>query len=453
MRGPTHGHHKHAELKPSPMWSSIGGAASRKPAWRAQAGFTPTGMTTPAQKLQKSMNMGKVDGSAGLKPLDIKVAEVNQMRLHPTPTLKPYSAPAPNPSFRPKLAFQMSQYSGDMSLPPMQYASGIPSFNNPPVKTAGPPSEKSRVKKADAAIDPDEDLKKGLTHAGIGAGVGLGGLGGTAVGGHFFDKAVRSEPADSVLTQRLIRGGGTPVFTGKNLGVQAMFVPAQKGLGADIDSVRALHKVVGVTGADPLKSHVVMGELANKPSVLAHELGHASLHKSRFGRAIQNPLLVGMSPLRGTAALALGAATGSSDDSRIRKAGLIGAGLMTAPQLMSEAGASLHGYRNLKALGASPEQLRAARRALLPAFGTYAGRAAGTVGVALLGSGIARALKDEPPPPKVASVSSPSSQLRQSQATGAPKVSAPPGPSIAQISKPKGFGTPMSGAKKGTSII
>jgi hypothetical protein len=147
LRGPTH-KEKRAELKPSPMWSSIGGGASNKPAWRAQSGFTPTGMTTPAEKLQKSMSMGKVDGSAGLKPLDIKVAEVNQMRLHPKPTLKIPAAAAPNPTFRPKVAFQMSQYSGDMSMPPMQYASGIPPFKDPPVKTAGPPSERGRVKKA-----------------------------------------------------------------------------------------------------------------------------------------------------------------------------------------------------------------------------------------------------------------------------------------------------------------
>ena len=55
LRGPHHNSQvKSAALKPSPMWGTIGGQA-QKPAWRAQAGFTPPGMATPAQKLQKSM--------------------------------------------------------------------------------------------------------------------------------------------------------------------------------------------------------------------------------------------------------------------------------------------------------------------------------------------------------------------------------------------------------------
>src|SRR5688572_30979029 len=68
LRGPTY--KKEAALKPSPMWGTIGGQA-HLPAWRAQAGFTPTGMRTPAQKLQKSMNMGKFNPNKGLKPLDL----------------------------------------------------------------------------------------------------------------------------------------------------------------------------------------------------------------------------------------------------------------------------------------------------------------------------------------------------------------------------------------------
>ena len=39
-------------------------------------------------------------------------------------------------------------------------------------------------------------------------------------------------------------------------------------------------------------------------------------------------------------------------------------------------------------------------------------------------------------------------KLHASQSIGAPKVSAPPGPSIAEVSKPKGFGKPLSGALK-----
>lgn len=39
-------------------------------------------------------------------------------------------------------------------------------------------------------------------------------------------------------------------------------------------------------------------------------------------------------------------------------------------------------------------------------------------------------------------------RLHATQSVGAPKVTAPAGPSIADIAKPKGFGTPISGAKK-----
>lgn len=47
----------------------------------------------------------------------------------------------------------------------------------------------------------------------------------------------------------------------------------------------------------------------------------------------------------------------------------------------------------------------------------------------------------------------PQSQLNSSKAVGAPKLSTPPGPSIAQIAKPPGYGRPISGAAKGNHII
>lgn len=47
----------------------------------------------------------------------------------------------------------------------------------------------------------------------------------------------------------------------------------------------------------------------------------------------------------------------------------------------------------------------------------------------------------------------PQSRLNSSKAIGAPKLSTPPGPSIAQIAKPTGYGRPISGAAKGNHII
>jgi hypothetical protein len=66
-------------------------------------------------------------------------------------------------------------------------------------------------------------------------------------------------------------------------------------------------------------------------------------------------------------------------------------------------------------------------------------------GLGALGTGAAAAthvLK------KQSAVFSPMSQLRASQKVGKPKMSALPGPSIAQVAKPKGFGQVLSGAGK-----
>lgn len=55
-----------------------------------------------------------------------------------------------------------------------------------------------------------------------------------------------------------------------------------------------------------------------------------------------------------------------------------------------------------------------------------------------------------PPPPKakLAAPITPQAKLQQSKSVGAPRTTAPPGPSIAQIAKPKGFGKPIPGAIK-----
>lgn len=51
---------------------------------------------------------------------------------------------------------------------------------------------------------------------------------------------------------------------------------------------------------------------------------------------------------------------------------------------------------------------------------------------------------------KLNNVISSQGQLTKTKKVGAPKASAPPGPSIQQISKPVGFGSPIAGATKGS---
>lgn len=49
---------------------------------------------------------------------------------------------------------------------------------------------------------------------------------------------------------------------------------------------------------------------------------------------------------------------------------------------------------------------------------------------------------------KASSALTPAGRLASTAGVGQPKMGAPPGPSIAQLTKPKGFGTPMPGATK-----
>jgi hypothetical protein len=54
---------------------------------------------------------------------------------------------------------------------------------------------------------------------------------------------------------------------------------------------------------------------------------------------------------------------------------------------------------------------------------------------------------------KLNNVISPKSALTKTEKVGVPKTSAPPGPSIQQISKPVGFGTPIAGATKSSNGV
>jgi hypothetical protein len=124
-----------------------GGMSFKPGGWRSQAGFTPTGMKTPAQRLQKSMKMGKFDANKGLKPLTAKIGSINSRRLEVKPMTKTVSAEVPNSAFKVKAGFATSQYSGPLNPERMKYHSYLPPFSQPPVKTAGPPPS-GKLKKA-----------------------------------------------------------------------------------------------------------------------------------------------------------------------------------------------------------------------------------------------------------------------------------------------------------------
>lgn len=116
------------------------------------------------------------------------------------------------------------------------------------------------------------------------------------------------------------------------------------------------------------------GGFAKKPSILAHEIGHADIHRSRLGRLIQNHpgRLAGLLSHKALPMAGLGAATGFSDNEGVQTAGRWAPAVLAAPMLASEAGASLLGARRLHRGGASRAVMKQVAKDLGGAFGTYA---------------------------------------------------------------------------------
>lgn len=119
----------------------------------------------------------------------------------------------------------------------------------------------------------------------------------------------------------------------------------------------------------------------NSASVAAHELGHAALDQSRFGRVLQNPFTNLSLRLSSRSGLLSGALRARADvRAGKERAGLketvgkslVVPGLMAAPHLAVEGLASIKGMRTLRRLGADKEHLRRARGNLIKAWSTYA---------------------------------------------------------------------------------
>jgi hypothetical protein len=425
---------KLAGLSPSPMWGTIAGKAS-KPMWRSQAGFTPPGMKTPAEKLQKSMNFGSVKGNENLKPLNIKVGQKVDEKTDLSPLL-------------------------GMGL----------SAGGTVLQAGAGGAMKSRTQ-AEQSTEGASEL---------------------------FDKIRKSSPvpvADTADNNSFFIPGKS-----KTMRERLSFIKnpeIQKNL-EDFGLYQQEDVIKGL-GQDPKKPFIAVGSGLKSPGILAHEIGHAQLDNSRLGRMIQNKGTILAGKLAPVAGLGLGYAAGRSDNEKAQTLGALSGGLMSIPQLAYEGAASLKGYKNLKRLGANPAQLRAARRSLLPAFGTYAGGAIASTGAGYLGRAMGRSDKEdaeaeankqaadkrafnmnmysgEMNPPRLKHESSippwyeppvktrgpapkltgkiaaapmqPMARLNTARKVGTPKATGPKGPSIAQIAKPKGYGEPLPGAVK-----
>lgn len=118
-----------------------------------------------------------------------------------------------------------------------------------------------------------------------------------------------------------------------------------------------------------LKGGLSMASPETGGHVMAHELGHGRLRESGAGKVIAALRRPGMiAGGLGGAAMA----TFADPDSKASKYAPLVGGLGMLPTLADEGYASLKGYGAMKRLGYGPEQLRAARRQLGKAFGTYA---------------------------------------------------------------------------------
>jgi len=155
-------------------------------------------------------------------------------------------------------------------------------------------------------------------------------------------------------------------------------------------------RILGAFNPSTKKIHVS----GKDPNVLAHELGHAEIDRSRLGRMVQNKGTIIAGNLAPTAAGVGGVASGyqEAEDGRSRTgrdAALLGGAHL--PQLGYEAGASVKGHKILKGLGASKGDLSGYRRSVGRAYGTYALNPVASAINYSLGRGIGRTLGKHSP--------------------------------------------------------
>lgn len=173
-------------------------------------------------------------------------------------------------------------------------------------------------------------------------------------------KPVEPSPENADLTVKMLRRSRTPVLVDLSSPSEAAF---------DLSNRRAIFGIQSL----------------HNPAIVAHELGHGEIERSRLGRIFQNRATAGLGTYAPHIGIASGVASGLSDNENVQRAGLLAPVAMSAPQLGYEAVASLKGLRRMRRAGASKEQIRNARKTLAAAWGTYGTRAAVGAGSAYAG--------------------------------------------------------------------
>lgn len=121
------------------------------------------------------------------------------------------------------------------------------------------------------------------------------------------------------------------------------------------------------------KGKIVMTSKDKDPTTLAHEMGHAQFDEGTIGKVMQNPYVRGSAPALGLGAgMMLGSAAGMSAGALAGAA--VGGALGAAghvPTLVGEGMASMKAVDNLRAAGASEQQVAHAKRQMGRWFLTY----------------------------------------------------------------------------------
>lgn len=236
-------------------------------------------------------------------------------------------------------------------------------------------------------------------------------LGGQLAAGHLADKAMRAERRLSPGEEKKVLAASgvhpdTPLETGE-VDNAYFHMPGPLDRLFRLDTPEALRH-----------GRVVLGTDYQSPAVLAHELGHADVAQngswlSRMNQQYGRPLSDGVQALAtvGAAPIA-GAALGPVG-------GLLAGGaaglLAGAPTLFNEYQASSRAAKTLRRAGLPEEDVRAGRKGLTGAFGTYLAAAAlpaaaTGLGVGLLKDHLSKGAADVP------AVPTPVDLLRQAKA-------------------------------------
>jgi hypothetical protein len=238
-------------------------------------------------------------------------------------------------------------------------------------------------------MSKQSESEKNVVHGGTALVGGLTGVMGADVLGDMANDRMRSvgeeavaAPGNALLRDKLEQHSNTPVFKSdkwlRDAGIGTHNAIALDQ--ADIDKVRSSGWMEGLLHDKP---HIIIGK--NAPAhTLAHEMGHQQ-------GGVPLSAIKSTQGLAGYAGLG-GVASGALIDNPWLGLGLAAGvpALLHAPTLVDEGYASYKGYKTMKNLGASADELRHARKGLGAAMGAYLSGPLGNAAEGVGGWGVGR---------------------------------------------------------------